>query len=391
MDKSNAKNVLEAQDKRRCVVITRFARDQPGYLDFAYRIEALSKRYDVTLVSDHALTVPEMDIEGVRQHVLPGGESQLGWFRYLWNAARFVRQQRPDCVILLHTLAAPLTHLLRNIPTALYWNEHAIRFRSNKQAGMFKRLVREWKYSYLFIDAARRADLLMPIGEAHQEDLLAQGCKPVRTRLIYMGVDERFRGVALKRVRHCMNEPLELIYTGTVQKARGRDVMLEAMAMTIKAGVPARLTMVGASPAELAYCNTYARQLGIADAVTMHGRVPGHEIPAYIARADAGICIWEDQPWWRFNPPTKLFEYLVSGLPVLASNIRTHTQYIRDGENGLVFEYDSTSLAQAIRALWERRDELPAFKQRAFESSTPYRWENIEPVFLRTIEELACK
>ena len=41
------------------------------------------------------------------------GKSQLGWFRYLWNAARFVRQQRPDCVILLHTLAAPLTHLLR--------------------------------------------------------------------------------------------------------------------------------------------------------------------------------------------------------------------------------------------------------------------------------------
>jgi len=380
-----------AQHKRRCVVITRFARSQPGYLDFAYRIEALSKRYDVMLVSDHPLTVPEMDIKGVRQHVLPGGESQLGWFRYLWNAARFVRQQRPDCVILLHTLAAPLAHLLENVPTALYWNEHAIRLKSTTPTHFLKRIYQDWRHRYFFIDAARRADLLMPIGEAHQEDLLAQGCKPARTRLIYMGVDERFRGVALKRVRQGMNDPLELIYTGTVQKARGRDVMLEAMAMAIKAGVPARLTMVGASPEELVYCNAYARQLGIADTVTIYGRVPGQEIPAYIARADAGICIWEDQPWWRFNPPTKLFEYLVAGLPVLASNIRTHTQYISDGENGLVFEYDSASLAQIIRALWERRAELPAFKQRAFESSTPYRWENIEPVFMRTIEELACK
>jgi glycosyltransferase involved in cell wall biosynthesis len=231
----------------------------------------------------------------------------------------------------------------------------------------------------------------MPIGEAHHDDLLAQGCKPERTKLIYMGVDERFRGVSLKRTRQDVNDPLELLYTGTVQKARGRDVMLEAMALVAKAGLPVHLTMVGASTEELDYCNAYAQQLGISSAVTMHGRVPGNEIPAYIAQADAGICIWEDRPWWRFNPPTKLFEYLVAGLPVLASNICTHTQYITHGQNGLVFEYDSGDLARAIQALWEQRAELPAFKQRASESSTPYLWENIEPVFLQSIEKLACK
>lgn len=42
---------------KRCVVITRFARDQPGYLDFAYRIEALSRHYEVSLVSDHPLNL----------------------------------------------------------------------------------------------------------------------------------------------------------------------------------------------------------------------------------------------------------------------------------------------------------------------------------------------
>lgn len=382
-------NLLEITMKH-CVVITRFARTQPGFLDFAYRIEALARHYRVSLVSDHALNVPEMAIAGVQHHVLAGGESQLGWFRYLWNAARFVRQQRPDCVVLLHTLTAPLTHFLGGIPTALYWNEHAIRLKSTTPTSFVKRLYQGWRHRTLFIDAARRADLLMPIGEAHYADLVAQGCRPERTRLIYMGVDERFRGVSLARSRQ-QGDPLELIYTGTVQKARGRDVMLEAMAMAVKAGVKVHLTMVGASPEELEYCNAYARQLGVGDAVTMHGRVSGHEIPAFIAQADAGICIWEDQPWWRFNPPTKLFEYLVAGLPVLASNICTHTEYIRQGQNGLIFEYDSNSLAQAIQALWERRAELPAFKQRAFASSTPYLWENIEPVFLQTIEKLTCK
>lgn len=381
----------DARHNKHCVVITRFGRKQPGYLDFAYRIEALSRRYNVSLVSDHPLNVPEMKIAGVRHHVLPGGVSQLGWFRYLWNAAKFAKQQRADCVILLHTLAAPLTHLLRGVPTALYWNEHAIRVKSTRSHFLVERLYRDWLYRYFFIEAACKADLVMPIGEAHYDDLVAQGCKPERTKLIYMGVDERFRGASLKRVRQNENDSLELIYTGAVQKARGRDVMLEAMAIAIKAGVSVRLTMVGASPKEVDYCNAYATQLGIADAITMYGRVSGHEIPAHIAQADAGLCIWEDQPWWRFNPPTKLFEYLVAGLPVLASNICTHTQYITHGHNGLIFEYDSNSLAQAIQALWQRRAELPAFKQRAFEGSAPYLWENIEPVFLQTIEELACK
>jgi glycosyltransferase involved in cell wall biosynthesis len=377
---------------KRCVVITRFSRDQPGYLDFAYRIKALSRSYEVTLVSDHPLVVPEMAIEGVRHHVLPGGGGrQLGWYRYLWNAAKFIKQQRPDCVILLHTMAAPLVHLLHGIPTALYWNECAIRLNPPTPTYLVKRLYREWRHRYFFIEAARRADLVMPIGEAHYEDLLAQDCKPERTKLLYMGVDERFRGVSLKRTRRNVNDPIELIYTGTVQKERGRDVMIEATAMAIQAGVPVSLTMVGASPEQLDYCNAYARQLGIADAVTMHGRVSGYEIPAYIAQADAGLCIMEDQPWWRLNPPTKLFEYLVAGLPVLASDIRTHTQYITHGQNGLIFEYDSISLSRAIQELWERRAELPTFKQRAFESGTPYLWEHIEPVFLETIEKMAIK
>lgn len=62
---------------KHCVVVTSFARTQPGYLDFAYRIEALSRRYEVSLVSDHPLNVLEMALNRVQHHVLPGGKSQL--------------------------------------------------------------------------------------------------------------------------------------------------------------------------------------------------------------------------------------------------------------------------------------------------------------------------
>lgn len=372
----------------RCVVVTRFSRIQPGYLDFSYRIEALAKTYNVTLLSSFPLDVPELQIGGVNHVVLGGSRSLAGLLRYLWAAGSFIRRARPDCVILLHTLTAPLVYLLRKTPHALYWNEHAIRFRGNAREGPVKNLLGTLKYNVLFLIPTTRADLVMPIGEAHRDDLLLQGCRPERLKMIYMGVDERFSGVAMERKRASPDAPIELIYTGSVQKERGRDVMLEGVAKAAGAGVHARLTLVGAQPSEADHCQRYARELGIEHQIRIYGRVPGHEIPRYIADSDAGICIWEDRPWWRFNPPTKLFEYLVAGLPVLASNIRTHTEYVRHGENGLIFEYDSSSFAEAISTLWTKRRELPSMKQRAFESGRPYLWNSLEPVFLEAVADL---
>ena len=213
---------------------------------------------------------------------------------------------------------------------------------------------------------------------------------PQRLKLIYMGVDPSFISPRRQSEPKKDDVPLELIYVGTVSKARGRDVMMEAIRIANHQSIIARLTMVGASQKELTYCNDYAHRLGLSEVIQLRGRTPGLAIPAFLRHADIGLCLWEDQLWWRFNPPTKLFEYLVAGLPVLASNICTHTQYISNWHNGLIFNYDSQSMARAIRALWDRRSELPMLKRQAYESGGQYLWNRIEPQFLETIRTIAC-
>jgi len=372
-----------------CFVITRFGKDQPGFLDFSYRIKSLARQYRLTVVSDAPLTQPELQLERAEYVVLQGGKGRAGLLRYQWNCVRLIRMRRPSRVILLHSAVAPVALLSGPVPTAVYWNEHPTHFTTAPEGlAPVKRTVRS-ALRWLVFQGARQASLVMPIGEAHLEDLLAHGRDPRRTRLIYMGVDAAFARVALCGKPKNDDSPLELIYVGSVSKARGRDVMLEAVALANRQEIVARLTLVGAGADEREHCKDYARRLGIAEAVCVHGRVPGDEIPEFLKDADAGICIWEDRPWWRFNPPTKLFEYLVAGLPVLASNIRTHTQYVSDWHNGLIFQYDSVSLAEAIGKLRERRAELPALKQRAWESGEQYLWGRIEPEFLEAIEGLA--
>jgi glycosyltransferase involved in cell wall biosynthesis len=226
----------------------------------------------------------------------------------------------------------------------------------------------------------------MPIGEAHRDDLLIHGCRENQLHMLYMGVDQQFSADTLSPPPLENNAPLRLIYVGSVQKDRGRDVMLEAIALANQASKIAHLTIVGTTEEQSAYCHQASKQLGISNSVTICGRVPGFEIPAYFNKADIGLCLWEDLPWYRYNPPTKLFEYLVAGLPVLASNIRTHTQYVEDGVNGQIFEYDSTSLAQALNKLWINRADLPKMKLHAKDTSTAYLWQTIEPKFLSSVQ-----
>jgi glycosyltransferase involved in cell wall biosynthesis len=50
------------------------------------------------------------------------------------------------------------------------------------------------------------------------------------------------------------------------------------------------------------------------------------------------------------NIPSKMFEYWACGLPVLGSNLPPIRQFLRDGQNGLVFHpSEPEDLARAIR------------------------------------------
>lgn len=373
-----------------CIVITWLPQDQPGFLDFSYRVRSLAKVYDTILVSPYPLTQAEFAIEGVEHLVLAHDMDRIGWITYILACARLLRSRRPACAMLLHSMLSPLAWLSGRTPVALYWNEHPSRFTASPSGHpWYKRLARKLALKLFFMDAAKRATLVMPIGEAHEEDLLAHGLRPRQVQRIYMGVDAAFRAEAPGKEERGPDAPFQLIYNGTVNRQRGRDIMLEAIALANKTGTIAQLTIVGAAPGQIEYCNAYAQKLGIADAVSVRGRVSGNAMPAVLRAADLGLCFMEDLPWWRFNPPTKLFEYLVAGLPVLASDIRSHAEYIGDWQNGLICRYDSRDLAERITELWLRRGELAQLKRQARASGEQYLWDGIEPVFLQAIRSIA--
>ena len=370
--------------RKKCIVVTIFADDQPGFLDFSYRIHTLAELYDLTVVSQVKLDQSELQV-AARYVQLGRVSNRLTWLKFIWNAAKYIRVKNADVVVILHSCLAPLT-LLINTPNALYWNEHPTNIMHLPSKVSFIKYFVTKIFHKVFYIGAKKATLLMPIGEEQCSELIAKGCNAKKIQLIYMGVSESF--VNNETIRELPSPILCLIYAGSICAPRGRDVMLNAMVLIAKKNIPVRLTMVGASLDELEYCHNFIKEHKLEKYLIVIGRVPGSEIPRFLNEADYGICLWEDRISWRFNPPTKLFEYLVAGLPVLASNIRTHTRYIDHGVNGFIFDYSPHSLANTIEDAYNNLYQIDQLKKSAKNSGSKYLWSAIEPTFIKSIRQL---
>lgn len=379
-------SVSELGPRRRATVVTWMHDEQVGYLDFAYRLAALAEAYEVTVVSRRPLPEPELKDHAEVMVLQPrrGGTAGLVW--YWWQVARFLRASAPDLIVHLCSHTAALANLPLGAPQVIYWNEHP----SHYLAGM--RGPRKWATGLmrkLQYRGARSARLVMPIGEAHHADLLAHGCSVSRLNLIPMGVADTFGAVPwIPSTEVARTNPLRVVYTGSVHVDRGRDVMIDAVAIARSAGVEVSLTIIGADTQQMNHCRTRATAQGVGAFVNVLPRVAGGQIPNFLADADFGICLWADKSYWRFNPPTKLFEYLVAGLPVMASNIRTHTAYLSDGEDGYVFDYDAAALAATFGRAWNERTRWPRLRDAASRRGQQYRWSEIKPKFLGSLSAL---
>ncbi len=80
------------------------------------------------------------------------------------------------------------------------------------------------------------------------------------------------------------------------------------------------------------------------DDILLLGRKPHSEVPGLLACGDLGLV-----PWHRpFCSPMKIFEYMASGLPVVAPDLPGISEIIRDGENGLLFPHEDFPRAAEV-------------------------------------------
>ena len=361
-----------------------FYDDQTGYQDFRQRIGSLASRWRVIVVVRDIRFLRELEDLSVSTEVLPSpGGSRLQMWWWCLRLIPWIAKRNPDLVFLLGSQMAPVRlGLPASYPTVLYWNVHPSqlfdRHAPTRLARWFN--IALTRLSYI---AAAQASVVLPIGARLRDDLVAHGVHPLRAVTVPLGVSENHSTPRRPSPReHRPGEPLRLIIAGSINAERGRDVMFDGIALLKSQSLAVHLTLIGATGPQLEECRLRIQKLGIAEQVTLFGRLPGQEIPALLAKAHIGLSLVAERPWNTFNPPTKIHEYMVNGLPVFVSNNACHRDLLAEGGAGWFCEFNAEDFARLIRERLANPAELEVASKLAYQEGIKALWSKLEPDFI---------
>jgi len=139
------------------------------------------------------------------------------------------------------------------------------------------------------------------------------------------------------------------LYQGVFQGNRSLDVLVRAARYMDEGHV---LALMGSGPA-LTSLEALARAEGVTDRVRMLPAAPYEELLQWTASADLGLIAYRGDYSLnvRYCLPNKLFEYLMAGVPVLATELNAVADILRRYDAGVVVSStEPEALGKAISA-----------------------------------------
>lgn len=166
-----------------------------------------------------------------------------------------------------------------------------------------------------------------------------------------------------------------IIYQGGLQQGRG----LEKLIRTAAKVVDAYFVLIGGG--RLAHpLSQLIEELDLQDRVHIIPTVPLAELPSYTASADIGVQPIENTCLNHYTTDSnKLFEYVIAGLPVVATDFPEIRRIVRRHDVGILVPADDpTSLAHALNVLVSDASLRENFAQNARSTAGTLNWEEQE-------------
>ncbi|WP_238549238.1 glycosyltransferase family 4 protein [Acaryochloris marina] len=144
---------------------------------------------------------------------------------------------------------------------------------------------------------------------------------------------------------HCQPDELILMYIGNLELYQGIDLLLDGFksAQNLALKVALKLVIIGGKDGDIAKYKLKTKNIGIDHQVLFLGQRSVENLGHYLAQAD---ILLSPRIKGR-NTPMKLYSYLDSGKPVLATDLPTHN-WVLDKEVAVLSAPNPEAFAQGI-------------------------------------------
>ena len=124
-----------------------------------------------------------------------------------------------------------------------------------------------------------------------------------------------------------------------------------------------------------------AAQYGLSKIINVAGTIPHTQLKPWFDAANIGVSYVPLTDHYDCQPVTKTFEYLLSGMPVIATNTSENRKVIHPG-NGVLVGDTAVGFYSSLKAIFENRHLFDSAKIR--NAAMDHTWENIVKKNLKT-------
>ncbi|WP_263809172.1 glycosyltransferase [Salinibacter sp.] len=174
--------------------------------------------------------------------------------------------------------------------------------------------------------------------------------------------------------------PTRLLYTGTLSARRGLHTMTDLAAMVKRQGRPETINLVGICRYEhqRARAEAQIRNEGLHTVMERVGwdtYVLPSAMPPHRRRADMGLALFEQHPNHAGSIPTKFYEYLHYGLPLICSDIPLWRCFVeRHGCGAVVPPGDPAAVLDVLDEWQAHPERYRRCAENARAAASQYRW-----------------
>lgn len=228
------------------------------------------------------------------------------------------------------------------------------------------------------IRIARQADALVAVSS-----LLLSRVAPYRERGLSRVVPN---GVDLSLIpEKCRNVPHRILSVGTLKARKCMDRTLEAFARISGEWPDATLTIIGIGPME-GQLRERARQLGLADRVTLTGGLPHEEVLRRMSESDVFVL-----PSWGEGYGIVYIEAMAAGMIAVGAENEGIADTITDGVNGfLVPAGDTDAVETVLRRIFRDEKALLPLREAGRQAALKLTWRRNAETMDEIYREIGC-
>lgn len=287
-------------------------------------------------------------------------------------------ESRPDLVIANDWLTLPVGRVLKERGGAtLVYDSHEYATKEH---------IQNWKWrlvSRAAVAAIERrhigsADRVLTVSRGIAEalrDQYALPCTPAVVRNL-----PPFQAIAFRPP----NARRQVLFHGLIRPERGLEELIDSIPFWNFAGELV-IRGYGLEP----YLNSLrirGRERGVQDRIHFAPPVASDELVRQAAAADIGyLALPGVTAHYEYALPNKLFEYLMAGLPILASPRTEIRKVIEEAGAGLTVELTPRALATALNGV--AADDIVRMRRAALQAAQRLNWEAERRVLVDVVEE----